>query len=253
MSRTPLKRLHSQKKDLKIWGSQIVTFNRGKVAYDKVKRRDQITRYRVAAGPESEYEPGSRGRVLKNRLGLIHKREIDRAEYESLVKAQEASLYLVTKNTVFTERLICKMHRDWLGRIYKWAGSYRTVELSKSGFRWPPAYLIGSHMKEFEDALLREYTPCKPGLVSEVAMAMAKVHAEFLLIHPFRDGNGRMARWLSSLMALQADHPTPEYHFAGRASLGERNRYLGAVMRGYLKDYAPLADFFAEALLRRKE
>jgi cell filamentation protein len=145
------------------------------------------------------------------------------------------------------------MHRDWLGGIYAWAGSYRTVELSKSGFRWPPAYLVGNHMKVFESALLREYTPRKPGPVSEVAMAMAKVHAEFLLIHPFRDGDGRMARWLSSLMALQADFSTPEYHFAGRGSVKERNRYLGAVMRGYLKNYAPLADFFAEALVRRNE
>jgi cell filamentation protein len=191
--------------------------------------------------------------VLKNRLVIIHKREIDRAEYESLVRAQEASLHAVTKNTKFTEKLICKMHRDWLGGIYEWAGSYRTVELSKAGFRWPPAYLLGSHMKRFEDTLLRKYTPCKPGSVSEVAVAMAKVHAEFLLIHPFRDGNGRMARWLSSLMALQADLSTPKYHFAGRGSVKERNRYLGAVMRGYLKDYAPLADFFAEALGRRKE
>jgi cell filamentation protein len=108
-------------------------------------------------------------------------------------------------------------------------------------------------MKEFEDALLKEYTPCKPAPLSEVAIAMAKVHAEFLLIHPFRDGNGRMARWLSSLMALQADLSTPEYHFAGRGSVKERKRYLRAVMKGYLKDYAPLADFFAEALVRRKE
>jgi hypothetical protein len=31
------------------------------------------------------------------------------------------------------------------------------------------------------------------------------VHAELLLIHPFREGNGRLARWLADLMALQPE------------------------------------------------
>jgi len=34
------------------------------------------------------------------------------------------------------------MHYDWLGDIYEWAGRYRTVELAKDSFRWPPAYRV---------------------------------------------------------------------------------------------------------------
>jgi hypothetical protein len=47
-------------------------------------------RYQPPAGPEGETEPGSRGRVLRNRLGIRRKREMDVAEYEALLRAQEA-------------------------------------------------------------------------------------------------------------------------------------------------------------------
>ena len=75
--------------------------------------------------------------------------------------------------------------------------------------------------------------------------------AEFLLIHPFRDGNGRIARWVADLMALQAGYPFPSYGFTGRGALARRHYYLAAVSRGYVVDYAALTDFFAEAIERR--
>jgi cell filamentation protein len=189
--------------------------------------------------------------VLKNRLGITRKREMDMVEYEALVKAQESYLHRVTPETRITAKYLCDMHRYWLGDIYDWAGKYRNVEVEKEGFRWPPARLLQRHMYTLESGLLRSNTPCKPGFVNEVAMVMAEVHAELLLIHPFRDGNGRLARWLASLMALQAGFPTPEYRFTGRGSTKERERYLSAVKRGYLKDYEPLADFFEDTMRRR--
>jgi len=43
-----------------------------------------MTRYTTISGPESEYEPGSRRRVLRNRLGLKSRTAIDRIEAEAL-------------------------------------------------------------------------------------------------------------------------------------------------------------------------
>ncbi|MBU2497926.1 MAG: Fic family protein [Proteobacteria bacterium] len=177
---------------------------------------------------------------------------MDQAEYEALVRVQEEYLHRVTKRTQFNEKRLREMHLDWLGEIYEWAGTYRAVELAKGDFRWPPAYLVHGHMETLESEFLRKHTPCGRGPLDDVAMAIAKVHAEFLLIHPFREGNGRLARWLASLMALQADYPMPEYRFSGRGSVKERERYLEAVRRGYQKDYEALALFFVEAIDRRR-
>jgi cell filamentation protein len=143
------------------------------------------------------------------------------------------------------------MHRDWLGEIYEWAGRYRTVELSKGGFGWPPAHLVPDNMARFEAGLLREHTPCRPAPLPEVARRIAEVHAELLLIHPFREGNGRLARWLAALMAMQAGYAPPRFEFRGRGGRSNQSRYLEAVKRGYLQDYEALTDFLREAIERR--
>ena len=47
-------------------------------------------RYDVSGLVEAQFEPGSRGRVLRNRLGIIRKRDMDRAEAESQLRPFDA-------------------------------------------------------------------------------------------------------------------------------------------------------------------
>src|SRR5207244_7834782 len=58
---------------------------------------------------------------------------------------------------------------------------------------------------------LRQYTPCRMSSAEEQAAALAIVHAELVLIHPFREGNGRCARLLAMLMGLQAGLPALDF------------------------------------------
>ena len=213
----------------------------------------KISRYREPTGPQAATQPGSRGRVLANRLGLTSKRALDLAEAQALAHAQDIYYSRLTASTRFTAALICQMHHDWLSGVYEWAGEYRQVELEKDGFRWPPAERVADNMRDFERGVLRRLTPCKPALLDEVAMSISTVHAELLLIHPFRDGNGRLARWLADIMATQAGYPAPAYGFSGRGGKKRRVDYLLAVQQGYIENYLPLARFFEEAILRRRE
>ena len=177
---------------------------------------------------------------------------MDQLEFDALLRVQEDyAEHRITNTTRFTASLLRRMHKDWLGSIYPWAGEYRTVNLAKGGFSWPPAYLVPGHMRSFDAETLRQNTPCRVGPLPEVARRIATVHAEFLLIHPFRDGNGRLARWLADLMALQAGFPPPSYRFTGRGAAKRRQAYLKAVQQGYLREYQALTRFFAEAIGRR--
>ena len=207
-------------------------------------------RYITANGPEAEYEPGSRGLVLRNLKGIRSKREMDQAEIDALVRVQEIYLEQIGPDTVITAEMVCRMHRKWLGEIYGWAGRYRTVDMSKGGFTWPPAMLDEQNMALIERETFKVKTPCRPGPLERVARDMAEVHAELLLVHPFREGNGRLARWVADIMALQAGYPLPVYRFTGRGSAAEKKRYLSAVKKGYQKDYEALAVFFADAIER---
>ncbi len=215
-----------------------------------MSRNRRLGRYSVARGPQAVFEPGSRGRVLANRLHIRRKREMDRAEHDALLTSQRTYLERIEPTTTFTADLIRQMHRDWLGGIYDWAGEYRTVEVAKGDFRWPPAFRIPENMAWLEAQRLRPLTPCEGGSLKDVCHKIAVVHADLLLIHPFREGNGRLARWLADLMAVQAGLAIPDYAFGERGGRNLRERYLLAVRQGYAGEYQPLARFFEEAVLR---
>lgn len=225
---------------------------RGHAGGEETQRmtRKSPTRYDLPGGTETQTQPGSGGRVLRNTPSITCKQDMDQAEYDALLRAHERWLDVVTARTRFTARTLCQMHQDWLGEIYPWAGQYRSVDVSKAGFTWPPAARVADNMAAFEAGLLARHTPCRPDELSTVARAIAEVHADLLLIHPFREGNGRLARWLADLMAAQAGLPPPDYRFRGRGSRRERARYLAAVKDGYKMRYEALAGFFADALLR---
>ena len=147
-----------------------------------------------ATGQQAEYEPGSRGRVLRNLLGIIRVGDIGEAESRALLLAQSLAIDRIDDDQRFTAQDICELHRLWLAPLYAWAGEYRSVNIGKGGFQFAHASLIPGLMAELERGPLARFTPCRPMADAQVAMALATVHAELILIHPFREGNGRVAR-----------------------------------------------------------
>lgn len=209
-----------------------------------------MTRYTAATGIEAEYEPGSRGRVLRNLLGIKTKTEIDRAEREALAAVQKRYFRSIDQNDSFTAAFICQMHREWLGDLYEWAGQYRTVELSKDDFVWPPAYLAPHNMAKFEAEVLAKHTPW-PWRPQERLRFNRGCPRRTPANSPISRGQCRIARWLADLMAGQAGFPPPLYKFQGRGSRAVRSRYLAAVTTGYAGRYSGLETFFEDAIRLR--
>src|SRR5471030_1674453 len=77
--------------------------------------------------------------------------------------------------------------------------------------------------------------------------SIARVHAELVLVHPFREGNGRVSRWVADLMALQAGQPPLEWGFDW-APAERRERYFAALRRSFVLDFSPLEALVSEAL-----
>lgn len=76
-------------------------------------------------------------------------------------------------------------------------------------------------MQELERDVLARYTPCAFDDPEKVLEALAITHCELVLIHPFREGNGRVSRLLSTLMALQAGLPLLNFGvIKGKAARG---------------------------------
>lgn len=163
-------------------------------------------RYDTSGLVEAQYEPGSDNRVLRNLRGITDPVEMERVETRELARLTEQCLDEVEPEQRFTANDICRMHRDWLSSVYPWAGCYRQVTMSKGGFPFAAPAHIPALMKDLEEIVLQRHTPCS-GTLQDVALSLANVHVELVLIHPFREGNGRIARLLALLMGLQAGLP----------------------------------------------
>lgn len=200
-----------------------------------------MSRYDLSLNGDEEYEPGSDGLVLRNRRGIITVDEAEFAETELLTKAYLNSFDWVTASMRFTKQSIRDMHHLWLGDLYQMAGSYRTVNVSKGGFLFCPVPQIESEMNRFETMQLQELTPCRASSLDELAHQVSVIHAELLLIHPFREGNGRLARWLADLMILQAGFEAPVYQLNSEDQLGE---YYSALRQGFAEDFSALTTLF---------
>lgn len=207
---------------------------------------ETVNRY-TAQGTEAEFEPGSRRRVLRNLAGIRSVREMARLESERLVMATERLIDETEVNQRFRTVDVRRMHQLWLGDVYAWAGEYRQVNIGKDGFMFAAVNLIPGLMMELERGPLRQFTPCRFAGVEEQAHALAVVHAELILIHPFREGNGRSARLLATLMGLQAGLPALNF---GGVRGEEKKRYIGAVHAAVGRDYAPMTAIFRRVIAR---
>jgi cell filamentation protein len=200
-----------------------------------------------AVGPESEFQPGSGGRVLRNRLGITSVRELERRESAALLIATQQIIDETRVDQRFTAAEIRRMHQLWLGDIYEWAGEYRGVNIAKGAFMFAAAIQIPRLMQDLERGPLREYTPCSFDTIAAQATALAIVHTELILIHPFRDGNGRCARLLAMLMGLQAGLPALDF---GGIRGAKKREYIAAVHAGLSRDYNPMTKIFREVIAR---
>lgn len=199
-------------------------------------------RYDASGASEGQFEPGSNDRVLRNLLGIIDPVEMDRLETAELARALGELIHEIDASHRFVAADICGMHRRWLGGIYSWAGAYRSVNLEKGGFPFAAAHLLEELMADLEAGALARCTPCTFGDLNAVAAALAEVHVELVLVHPFREGNGRVSRLLATLMALQAGLPLLD--FSSLTGLA-RESYFSAVQAGLDRNYEPMKALFA--------
>lgn len=204
-------------------------------------------RYDVSSLSEAQFEPGSDGLVLRNLLGITSPAEMDAAEANALIAAMDHLVRSYDEEHRFTANDVCEFHRVWLGGIYAWAGEYRQVNVSKGDFMFAAAGRIMALMSEFERDVLSCCTPCNFGSTEEIVNALAVAHVELVLIHPFQEGNGRISRVLSTLMALQAGLPLLDF---GMIAGEKKESYFAAVRAGLDRNYRPMEQIFAEVIER---
>ena len=118
-------------------------------------------------------------------------------EHMELVNSDYAFNYIQNYSGDITEDFIKDIHEILMTRIFS-GGIYRDVNVIISGARTtpPPWYNVREEMKFFID----DYNKNKNNM--DTIELAAWVHAEFVRIHPFSDGNGRTARLLLNYILI---------------------------------------------------
>ncbi|CAG0971828.1 Protein adenylyltransferase NmFic [Methylophilaceae bacterium] len=172
---------------------------------------------------------------------------MDAQEAIQLSEATDWAIHHYSADYRFTAADIAILHKQWLGSIYGWAGEFRQVNISKGGFAFAMAAQVPRLMHDLEQKVLATYTPCNFNDHDKVIEALTVTHCELVLIHPFREGNGRVSRLLSTLMALQAGLPLLDFTgIRGKT----RQDYFMAVQASVGNNYEPMKKIF-RAVVRR--
>jgi len=200
-----------------------------------------LSRYEV--DPNEDYQPGST-EVLKNYLDTCDPALIEEEETKALEATYQHYIKQLNADDPISTELILEMHKKWLGKIYPFAGKCRSVSMSKGGFLFAAPGQIERLMKDFEKNELKMYTPCRTTDVKELALALSVVHIEFILIHPFREGNGRLARMMAYIMGLQAGYPPLNFESIDDKAAATHKEYIVAIHKGISKDYSAMQEIF---------
>ena len=199
----------------------------------------------ATSGSQATYEPHSNNQVLSNKLGITVPEDMDDVELTLLEKLYEWVLLDNLPSGEINVAHLKQWHKNWLGNVYDWAGEERSVNMSKGDFHFAIAAQIPKLLSTFERDCLKKFTPCSEIDDEALIEAIAVSHVEFILIHPFREGNGRLSRLLADVMAVQAGYEPLDY------SSWDANKadYILAIQHGLSCHYEPMKHWVRQALL----
>ncbi len=182
--------------------------------------------------------------VVEQGLTLTGKPLKDQVEAKNLSAALDFLEELATaRDRPITEADVRQIHFLVLKGINDAnAGSYRTVpvEISGSHFKPPAPESIPAQMNQFGTWLQEASVPGIRFTVDEALLAAAAAHTWFVTIHPFIDGNGRVARLLMNLMLMRFGYPIAVI------TREDRYRYYEALEVSQSSDLTPFLALLVE-------
>ncbi len=154
-------------------------------------------------------------------------------EVYEIVNFKKLAEFLAHFEGDISGKTIQKIHAVIMEQLLESAGDYRRIQIliEKAEHEPPPAFEVPKLMKELTGWYRQHMKNMHP---FELAVLL---HTKFVTIHPFVDGNGRVARALLNFVLERNDYPKL---YIG---LEDRDTYLDAVAEGNKENYQPVIDF----------
>jgi Fic family protein len=172
-----------------------------------------------------------------------------------------ATIHASASNITLTPDVILQFHRDLYAYLPGEGGRFKTadndiVEFLSNGtsfvrFKPVPAYLTADAVQQlvarFNETLLDEKV--------ERLVSIAAFVLDFLCIHPFLDGNGRIARLLTLLLLYQSGYEVGRYVSLEKTIEDSKETYYDSLLRSSQgwhtggHDISPWLEYFLGVLI----
>lgn len=142
--------------------------------------------------------------VLVNKLGIQDQSELNSVERQFvLLKSSQAEQETIFKNIDFN--FYKKLHKQLFGDLYEWAGTVRSMNISKKGTvfcNFEDIERIGT----LKFQRLAEQNYLKGLTKSKFIDELTEFYHDMNMLHPFREGNGRTLRLFITLLVRNAGY-----------------------------------------------
>jgi Fic-DOC domain mobile mystery protein B len=169
---------------------------------------------------------------------LATREELNEWERDNILRARQWALAdrQLSRLDPIREEYIRELHRRMFDQTWKWAGTYRKTDKN-----------LGLPIGEIRERLAQLLGNGRYWLKNEtydVDECCVRFHHELVVIHAFPNGNGRHARLVADIIAVQYGCPAFSWGSKDLIAPGEaRNAYLGALRNADKGDFTPLLKF----------
>lgn len=188
-----------------------------------------------------EYPQGATPLDPDEAAGLIpdhitNQGQLNRWELQNVLKGEEWA-FASKRADLLTVDFLITLHKQMFGDTWRWAGEIRRSEknigVAPERIQTELRNLFGDVEAQLKD---------KTWSVDEIA---ARFHHRLVAIHPFPNGNGRVARTMTDLLLVQQGSERFGWGSGDLASTESdvRRRYIAALQRADGRDYRQLFDF----------
>lgn len=171
--------------------------------------------------------------VLRNILNIENNSELKEAEE---VLTELAAIQIEFDPPPYNLDYLRSIHQQLFEDLYKWAGDLRTIDLTKGTTRFCNVNrIVPEADKQFKALKKASYfISYKRGSLVE---AVAELYIELNMVHPFREGNGRVQRILFEHIIINCGF---EFDLEGIT----QHEWVDANIAGVGCNYTPMIELF---------
>ena len=192
--------------------------------------------------------------VLLNNYNVTDQETLDIIErrVSALMLTKIQMREIPKEQVLFSIDYICQLHKEIFEHVYSFAGKIRRENITKGNTPFcRPEFIIES-LTNILKKIKKDIHKLKNK--EDIVFFLAYYYAELNIIHPFREGNGRLMReYLRQIVVLLKENYDLNYDldFSNVDELDKKNLMNGSIVSAMTGELGYLENFFDRTLISK--